>query len=186
MHPRLQIVVPRNLVAVQFGDAVTVCAQSMSYCTERSVNSQRLAENEFMDRLELKSSTDRTLGIGVIEDEKSFLVLTAAVMMKTTVEMEEVVRFHPESVAILSEFVGPRLNSKQNWTSKTHQVDYDQSNSLWVIAGCESPYGTKRKPSDDSQNPLHFSFPPEIDEEALMSGAEQLSEAVLESGKYHL
>lgn len=33
------------------------------------------------------------------------------------------------------------------------------------------------------QNPLYFSFPPEIDEEALMSGAEQLSEAVLESGK---
>ncbi len=32
------------------------------------------------------------------------------------------------------------------------------------------------------QNPLHFSFPPEIDEEALMSGAQQLSEAILESG----
>lgn len=32
------------------------------------------------------------------------------------------------------------------------------------------------------QNPLHFSFPPEIDAEALMSGAEQLSQAVLESG----
>lgn len=34
------------------------------------------------------------------------------------------------------------------------------------------------------KNPLHFSFPPEVDEEALMSGAEQLSEAVLESGRY--
>lgn len=32
------------------------------------------------------------------------------------------------------------------------------------------------------QNPLHFSFPPEIDADALMSGAEQLSQAVLESG----
>lgn len=31
------------------------------------------------------------------------------------------------------------------------------------------------------QNPLHFSFPPEVDEEALMSGAEQLSKAVMES-----
>jgi Cu/Ag efflux pump CusA len=33
------------------------------------------------------------------------------------------------------------------------------------------------------QNPLHFSFPPEIDEESLMSGASRLSSAILESGK---
>ena len=33
------------------------------------------------------------------------------------------------------------------------------------------------------QNPLHFSFPPEIDEESLMSGATLLSSAILESGK---
>jgi nuclear pore complex protein Nup133 len=33
------------------------------------------------------------------------------------------------------------------------------------------------------QNPLHFSFPPEIDEESLMSGATLLSNAILESGK---
>jgi nuclear pore complex protein Nup133 len=32
------------------------------------------------------------------------------------------------------------------------------------------------------QNPLHFSFPPEIDEESLMSGASRLSSAILESG----
>jgi nuclear pore complex protein Nup133 len=32
------------------------------------------------------------------------------------------------------------------------------------------------------QNPLNFSFPPEVDEESLMQGAEQLSQAVLESG----
>jgi nuclear pore complex protein Nup133 len=32
------------------------------------------------------------------------------------------------------------------------------------------------------QNPLHFSFPPEIDEESLMSGATLLSSAILESG----
>jgi hypothetical protein len=31
-------------------------------------------------------------------------------------------------------------------------------------------------------NPLHFSFPPEVDPEALMAGAEDLSRAVLESG----
>jgi hypothetical protein len=33
------------------------------------------------------------------------------------------------------------------------------------------------------QNPLHFSFPPEVDEESLMSGASRLSSAILESGK---
>jgi hypothetical protein len=32
------------------------------------------------------------------------------------------------------------------------------------------------------QNPLNFSFPPELDEESLMSGADQLSRAVLQSG----
>ena len=32
------------------------------------------------------------------------------------------------------------------------------------------------------QNPLYFSFPPDVDEEALMSGAEQLSGAIMESG----
>lgn len=35
-----------------------------------------------------------------------------------------------------------------------------------------------------AQNPLHFSFPPEVDEESLMLGAEQLSQAVLESGTW--
>lgn len=49
-----------------------------------------------MDRLELKSSTDRTLGVGVIEGEGSLLVLTAATMMKTTVDLNEVASFHPE------------------------------------------------------------------------------------------
>ncbi len=36
------------------------------------------------------------------------------------------------------------------------------------------------------QNPLHFSFPPEVDAECLMQGAEQLSGAVLRSCEYLL
>jgi nuclear pore complex protein Nup133 len=32
-----------------------------------------------------------------------------------------------------------------------------------------------------SQNPLHFSLPPELNEESLMRGTEQLSRAILES-----
>ena len=54
------------------------------------------AENEYMDRLELKSSTDRTLGVGVVEEEGSLLVLTATTMMKTVIDIGEVDRFHPE------------------------------------------------------------------------------------------
>ncbi|RXW20887.1 hypothetical protein EST38_g4970 [Candolleomyces aberdarensis] len=33
------------------------------------------------------------------------------------------------------------------------------------------------------ENPLQFSFPPQVDEESLMRGAEQLSQAVLKSGR---
>jgi len=33
-------------------------------------------------------------------------------------------------------------------------------------------------------NPLRFSFPPEVDEEALMAGAEELSKLILESGLF--
>ena len=31
MHPRLQVVVPEKLIAIQFGDTVTICAQGKSY-----------------------------------------------------------------------------------------------------------------------------------------------------------
>lgn len=30
MHPRLQIIVPEKLIAIQFGDAVTICAQGLT------------------------------------------------------------------------------------------------------------------------------------------------------------
>lgn len=96
MHPRLQIVVPEKLVAVQFGDAVTICAQGQYDSGCAVTGTHMCTENEYMDRLELKSSTDRTLGVGVMENEPSILVLTAATMMKTTMDMDEVAAFHPE------------------------------------------------------------------------------------------
>ncbi|KAI0374941.1 hypothetical protein BV20DRAFT_934524 [Pilatotrama ljubarskyi] len=132
MHPRIQVVVPEKLLAIQFGDAVTICSQ----------------ENEYMDRLELKSAMDRTLGLGVVQGESEFLVLTAATMMKTTIDLDEVASFHPEP---------GRANLIKSTMTKA------------IL------YGSL------PENPLHFSFPPEIDEEALMSGAEQLSAAILES-----
>jgi hypothetical protein len=42
--------------------------------------------------------------------------------------------------------------------------------------------GVSHIPTNCLQNPLQFSFPPEVDEESLMQGAEQLSKAVLQSG----
>ncbi len=49
-----------------------------------------------MDRLELKSAMDRTLGLGVVQGESEFLVLTAATMMKTAIDLDEVATFSPE------------------------------------------------------------------------------------------
>jgi hypothetical protein len=37
-----------------------------------------------------------------------------------------------------------------------------------------------------AQNPLRFSLPPDVDEDALMQGAESLSRQVLDSGMYRL
>ena len=53
-------------------------------------------DNEYQDRLELKSNSDRTLGVGVIEAESAVLVLTAATMMKAYVDMDRVAEFDPE------------------------------------------------------------------------------------------
>lgn len=53
-------------------------------------------DSEYMDRLELKSSSDRTLGVGILEEENSFLVLTAAILMKTYVDPDAVGEFDAE------------------------------------------------------------------------------------------
>ncbi|KAI0079884.1 hypothetical protein K474DRAFT_1696036 [Panus rudis PR-1116 ss-1] len=132
MHPRMKLIRPGKLVIIQFGDTVTVCA----------------VENEFMDRLELKSASDRTLGIGIVEKESEFLVLTAATLMKTYVDIDAVKKFDPE---------------------------HGRANLIKSTMTQAILYGSH------PENPLYFSFPPEIDEEALMIGAEQLSRAILES-----
>ncbi|KAH9843032.1 uncharacterized protein C8Q71DRAFT_232214 [Rhodofomes roseus] len=132
MHPRLQRIHNGEVFAIQFGDAVTICA----------------IDAEYMDRLMLKSATDRTLGVGVIDGESELLILTAATLMKAYINMKRVAEFEP----------------------KTGRADLIQSTMTQAIL-----YGSH------PENPLHFSFPPEIDADALMSGAEQLSLAVLQS-----
>ncbi|KAK7467177.1 hypothetical protein VKT23_004235 [Stygiomarasmius scandens] len=132
MHPRIQLLPEGLLVSVQFGDAVVLCAR----------------ETDYQERLELKSASDRTLGVGVVQMDSVVLVLTAATMMKVNVDIDQVLKFNPE-------------------TGRAHLIKSIMTQAIL--------YGSL------PLNPLHFSFPPEVDEESLMQGAEQLSRAVLES-----
>jgi nuclear pore complex protein Nup133 len=60
----------------------------------------------------------------------------------------------------------------------TQAILYGSYPEVRLMACCMGHYMLTR-----TQNPLHFSFPPEIDEESLMSGATLLSSAILESGE---
>ena len=53
-------------------------------------------DTAYNDRLELKSATDRTLGVGVLrmDDEDVLMVLTAATLMKVAIDGEKVVNFN--------------------------------------------------------------------------------------------
>ncbi|KAH9952015.1 hypothetical protein B0H21DRAFT_800355 [Amylocystis lapponica] len=132
MHPRMQLMSYGKLVAIQFGDAVTLCAR----------------DTDYNDRLELKSATDRTLGIGLVDGESELLVLTAATMMRAYIDIDAVSSFDPE-------------------TGRAHLIKGTMVQAI--------QYGSY------PDNPLQFSFPPEVDGQALMDGAEQLSWSILVS-----
>ncbi|KAK1236521.1 hypothetical protein PQX77_000214 [Marasmius sp. AFHP31] len=132
MHPRIQLLPDGLLVSIQFGDAVALCAR----------------ESDYQERLELKSTSDRTFGVGVMQSDSIVLVLTAATMMKVNVNVDRVLTFD----------------------SETGRADLIKSIMTQAIL-----YGSL------PNNPLHFSFPPDVDEESLMQGAEQLSQAILHS-----
>lgn len=62
----------------------------------------RNVDTEYMDRLELRNSTDRTLGLGVLPSAGGeLLVLTAATMMKVYVDVDQIAKFDPEYVPCL-------------------------------------------------------------------------------------
>ncbi|KAJ7219294.1 hypothetical protein GGX14DRAFT_591296, partial [Mycena pura] len=132
MHPRIQSLFDGRLTSVQFGDAVALCAQ----------------DSDYRDRIELKSTSDRTLGVGVVQNGGSLLILTAATMMKAQIDMDAVLVFKSET---------------------------GRANLIKSIMTQAIVYGSI------PDNPLHFSFPPDVDAESLMQGAEQLSKAVLHS-----
>lgn len=54
------------------------------------------SDSDYRDRLELKSTTDRTLGVGVVQSESTLLILTAATMMKVTIDLDNVLAFDPQ------------------------------------------------------------------------------------------
>ncbi|KAF8212214.1 hypothetical protein K438DRAFT_1708496 [Mycena galopus ATCC 62051] len=132
VHPRIQVLLDGQLVSVQFGDAVALCAR----------------DSDYRDRIELKSASDRTLGVGVVHNESSLLILTAATMVKAQIDMDKVLVFNSET---------------------------GRANLVKSIMTQAIVYGSI------PDNPLQFSFPPGVDEESLMQGAEQLSKAVLQS-----
>ncbi|KAF7294905.1 Methyltransferase type 11 [Mycena indigotica] len=132
MHPRVQVLLDGQLISVQFGDAVTLCSR----------------DSQYSDRIELKSTSDRTLGVGVIHNESSLLIMTAATMIKAQVNMEAI----------------------QDFNSETGRSSLIKSIMTQAIVYGSIP-----------DNPLQFSFPPAIDAESLMQGAEQLSAEVLRS-----
>lgn len=49
-----------------------------------------------MDRFELKSTEDRTLGVGVVPGDSEVLLLTATVLMKARIDMDQVKRYNPQ------------------------------------------------------------------------------------------
>ncbi|KAJ6502530.1 hypothetical protein C8R45DRAFT_622368 [Mycena sanguinolenta] len=132
VHPRIQVLLDGQLVSVQFGDAVALCAR----------------DSDYWDRIELKSATDRTLGVGVVQNESALLILTAATMVKAQIDMDKVLVFNSET---------------------------GRANLVKSIMTQAIVYGSI------PDNPLQFSFPPGVDAESLMQGAEQLSKAVLQS-----
>ncbi|KAI0035097.1 hypothetical protein K488DRAFT_44136 [Vararia minispora EC-137] len=130
--PQLQLMLNGLLFVVQFGDAITICAR----------------DNDYQDRIVLKSAEDRTLGVGVIDAHSELLILSATTLMKVVVDYDEVSAFDYES---------------------------GQSGLIKDIMTQAILYGSY------PGNPLHFGFPPEVDEDSLMSGAEMLSTAILKS-----
>jgi hypothetical protein len=79
-------------------------SQHVKICNLTSVISY-IPVTEYTDRLELKSTTERTFGVAVLplEDElhdqghgcKSLIVLTSATLMKVIVDRDQVAGFQP-------------------------------------------------------------------------------------------
>jgi nuclear pore complex protein Nup133 len=96
MHPRLGLILDGSVVSIQFGDAVAICAKGGYRLITIAMSTHHFftLDSNYQDRLELKSYTDRTLGVGVIENDSALLVLTATSMMKVFVDVAKVASFN--------------------------------------------------------------------------------------------
>jgi nuclear pore complex protein Nup133 len=101
MHPRMQSISGGAIVSIQFGDAVALCARSGYRLSPLHLDLKSTCplDSDYRDRLELKSATDRTLGVGVTESENTLLVLTSGTMIKVQMDTENISSFDPEYVS---------------------------------------------------------------------------------------
>ncbi|KAG2357680.1 hypothetical protein BDR07DRAFT_1490402 [Suillus spraguei] len=151
-HPRLTLLGGGAVVAIRFVDVVVFCARDSPY----------------QDRLTLKApNTDQILGLGVLPP-------TQLQMHSFPVEQEQGEGAGPEDVFILT--AGVLMRARVD-LERVKSFDEATGRAILIRALLTQAilYGS------NPDNPLHFSFPPEVDPEALMTGAEGLSRAVLES-----
>ncbi|KAG2078254.1 hypothetical protein BDR04DRAFT_1088016 [Suillus decipiens] len=151
-HPRLTLLGGGAVVAIRFVDVVVFCARDSPY----------------QDRLTLKApNTDQILGLGVLSP-------TQLQMHSFPAEQEQWEGTGPEDVFILT--AGVLMRARVD-LERVKSFDEATGRAILIRALLTQAilYGS------NPDNPLHFSFPPEVDPEALMTGAEGLSRAVLES-----
>lgn len=70
-----------------------MCPRFVVFSHTYQFTSNALLDVNYRERLELKSSTDRTLGIGASQNDGPLLVLTAATMMKVTINLDKVLAY---------------------------------------------------------------------------------------------
>lgn len=151
-HPRLTLLGGGAVVAIRFVDVVVFCARDSPY----------------QDRLTLKApNTDQILGLGVLPPIQPL-------MHSFPAEQEQGGGAGPEDVLILT--AGVLMRARVD-LGRIKSFDEATGRAILIRALLTQAilYGS------NPDNPLHFSFPPEVDPEALMAGAEDLSRAVLES-----
>lgn len=85
-------------LVTQSHSAPEVCNLRKTY--QPSSDSGNVLESEYRDRLELKSSGDRTLGVGVNLSTNFLLILTATNMMKVSLDLDKIKAFRPELVTV--------------------------------------------------------------------------------------
>jgi nuclear pore complex protein Nup133 len=151
-HPRLTLLGGGAVVAIRFVDVVVFCARDSPY----------------QDRLTLKApNTDQILGLGMLPPIQPL-------MHSFPAEQEQGGGAGPEDVLILT--AGVLMRARVD-LGRIKSFDEATGRAILIRALLTQAilYGS------NPDNPLHFSFPPEVDPEALMAGAEDLSRAVLES-----